>query len=86
MASKWRARRIIKAFTRAGVDKKAHLQRMRRPLQRNGRDAPAADQHRPVAVGKLAQKLPARPCSPSIFRDKKRRDIGKSQSIWAGSK
>jgi hypothetical protein len=29
---------------------------------------------------------PARPFSPSIFLDKNRRDIGKSQSIWAGSK
>jgi hypothetical protein len=29
---------------------------------------------------------PARPFSPSIFLDKKRRDIVKSQSIWAGSK
>eukprot|EP01047_Picozoa_sp_COSAG01_P076117 COSAG01_NODE_13264_length_1610_cov_4.291198_2_plen_217_part_00 len=29
---------------------------------------------------------PARPFSPSIYLDKNRRDIGKSQSIWAGSK
>jgi hypothetical protein len=29
---------------------------------------------------------PARPCPSSIFCDKNRRDIGKSQSIWADSK
>jgi hypothetical protein len=30
--------------------------------------------------------LPARPFSPSIFLDRNRRDIGKSQSLWTDSK
>eukprot|EP01043_Picozoa_sp_COSAG02_P119474 COSAG02_NODE_56140_length_287_cov_0.547872_1_plen_52_part_01 len=33
-----------------------------------------------------AAPCPARPIPSSTFRDKNRRDIGKSQSIWTDSK
>eukprot|EP01047_Picozoa_sp_COSAG01_P014253 COSAG01_NODE_690_length_14219_cov_19.783144_18_plen_213_part_00 len=64
-----------------------------------GVDPPRTGLHRPeescplraelrleAAVGVELPQAPARPFPSSIFRDKNRRDIGKSQSIWTDSK
>jgi hypothetical protein len=44
-----------------------------------------ADLGRHGASGTRQPRAPVRACSPSIFLDKNRRDIGKSQSEWMAS-
>jgi hypothetical protein len=58
-----------------------------RELRRAGSDVaagPAVEARGVVQVREIHRA--ARPFPPSIFRDKNRRDIGKSQSIWTDSK